>query len=631
MGPKKAKKGGGMPTAALAAAAAVAVAIVAALLLSSGGGSIDATWADAALLRALDRLLRAVSADAQAGLASEEAAVAALAAVPVEPGLSVAVSPAVLALAPLCKEQWRLRLLFAALSLLDRLTSGSTDRADVEMQHRVAAAFKDIYPLLVGEAEVSIAEEANWRAVEMVAPLTPPAPPGTPGGDTPKGDAVAASLLTSSSYWDGGALTFVRAMHQQPAGAEHWQRVGWGVGACGSLNATAVLQSFEGDEVHHRADVIDLMEACLADADLVQTATERGAAVGVANMHGWTPLHHAALLAARSERLVDALLQAGARPDDKNSLGHTPLHVAAYRGAADAARRLLAEAPSLIDEADSRGRTPVALTCLQEPALVSEDEDARQRAADGWMGETYAVLLAAGAAPCDAQAGTAEAALGTVGKKKKGKKKKGKSKGWDDAQWGAAQPLPDGLAPDHCDIAVAPGTLSSDDFLQDYISMNRPVVIRQAALAHSPLSGKSGSVSVDEAARPWSVKGLGKRFGALQMEAVNIPYAATFEGGVVQKTTVPQFMAELAENATAGAPDAAAEGAPDPLYIFGQLEADKSPGLVVGEPEVTLGEKFSRACRPGITQLYIGGPGSGSPVHWHNDAVNYAVRGAKLW
>ena len=28
----------------------------------------------------------------------------------------------------------------------------------------------------------------------------------------------------------------------------------------------------------------------------------------------------------------DALLQAGAQPDDKNSLGHTPLHVAAYRG-----------------------------------------------------------------------------------------------------------------------------------------------------------------------------------------------------------------------------------------------------------------------------------------------------------
>ena len=30
-------------------------------------------------------------------------------------------------------------------------------------------------------------------------------------------------------------------------------------------------------------------------------------------------------------------------------------------------------------------------------------------------------------------------------------------------------------------------------------------------------------------------------------------------------------------------------------------------------------------------QVYLGGPGSGSPVHWHNDAVNYAVHGSKLW
>jgi oxalate decarboxylase/phosphoglucose isomerase-like protein (cupin superfamily) len=32
-----------------------------------------------------------------------------------------------------------------------------------------------------------------------------------------------------------------------------------------------------------------------------------------------------------------------------------------------------------------------------------------------------------------------------------------------------------------------------------------------------------------------------------------------------------------------------------------------------------------------VTQIYLGGPGSGSPVHWHNDAVNYAVHGSKLW
>jgi hypothetical protein len=32
-----------------------------------------------------------------------------------------------------------------------------------------------------------------------------------------------------------------------------------------------------------------------------------------------------------------------------------------------------------------------------------------------------------------------------------------------------------------------------------------------------------------------------------------------------------------------------------------------------------------------VTQLYVGGPRSGSPVHFHNDATNYLVYGAKLW
>ena len=27
----------------------------------------------------------------------------------------------------------------------------------------------------------------------------------------------------------------------------------------------------------------------------------------------------------------------------------------------------------------------------------------------------------------------------------------------------------------------------------------------------------------------------------------------------------------------------------------------------------------------------LGAAGSGSPVHWHNDAINVAVQGAKLW
>lgn len=118
----------------------------------------------------------------------------------------------------------------------------------------------------------------------------------------------------------------------------------------------------------------------------------------------------------------------------------------------------------------------------------------------------------------------------------------------------------------------------------------------------------------------------------------------SFEGGITRETTVPRFLDELEEvgkrrqeeqhaenrqsisstdqNISAGSSASVEE---DPMYIFGNIDGSKESGLIVGEPTVTLGQKFSGACRPGVTQLYLGGPGSGSPVHWHNDAINYAV------
>ena len=33
----------------------------------------------------------------------------------------------------------------------------------------------------------------------------------------------------------------------------------------------------------------------------------------------------------------------------------------------------------------------------------------------------------------------------------------------------------------------------------------------------------------------------------------------------------------------------------------------------------------------GSIQFSLGGALSGTPLHWHNDAINYLVRGTKLW
>ena len=381
MGKKGGARGGnaaGGVSTPLLVGACVALCAVLYAVLGPAAAPPSGDWASPQLLKALQRSLWATSADAEAGLASEAGAVAALDAVRADAGPASfgAMHQPLLQLANLCQSEMRLRLLFSAISFLDKLT---LQGSNVEMQHMVASAYKQAYPLLTGESETRLSEWANWLHLERAARLSPPGgSPGMPGGDVPKGEAVAASLLTSSSYWDGGALTIVRAMHQQPAGAEHWERLGWGIAAdCRSLNATAVLSGFEGSNVHRRGPVVDWMESCIADTGVVETALSRGAKVGVANLLGWTALRHAALLGPRgaAQRLIHQLIEGGAQPTDRNGAGHTPLHVAAFRGAPQVVAVLLAAAPSLLNAKDKLQRSPSDLACLHKPALAGLSTD----------------------------------------------------------------------------------------------------------------------------------------------------------------------------------------------------------------------------------------------------------------
>lgn len=414
-------------------------------------------------MQTLQRALWAGSvADVAAGMASEAGAVAALDAMQEDLGFEswVGLSPTLLQLAQLAQAEMRLRLLFATLTCLDKM---AFDGPNVEVQHMVAAAYKQAYPLLVGESQVLMAEQANWRQYERFASLSPSGPSGMPGGDVPKGDPATAGLLISSSYWDGGALTIVRAMHQQLAGAEHWRRLVWGIETCGSLNATAVLAEFEGSVVHRRGPVVDLIHSCLVDTKVVELATARGAKVGIANRHGWTPLHHLALLGPRDpeQRLLMQLLEAGAQPSDKNSLGHTPLHVAAYRGAPDVVAKLLAVAPDLVNQRDRLGRSPADLACLQKPSLVASSKADRstlvqETAGDDWMEDVYALLLKAGAEPCKAEetnvnTGTQEKTQKMIKKRLSKKAQKAlKALEWSPTRWGPPAMLPEGITDDHC-------------------------------------------------------------------------------------------------------------------------------------------------------------------------------------
>ena len=189
-------------TTALASLAVVA-AVLAALFFASSPAAPEGTWASTQLLQTLKRALLAASvADVAAATRSEAAAVAALDVMREDlfVGSWAGVSLPLLQLTQFAQTEMRLRLLFATLACLDKM---AFDGSDAQRQHTVAAAYKQAYPLLVGESQVLMAEQANWRQLERFAQLSPSTSNGMPGGDVPKGafvQAFASSQLFIISF-----------------------------------------------------------------------------------------------------------------------------------------------------------------------------------------------------------------------------------------------------------------------------------------------------------------------------------------------------------------------------------------------------------------------------------------------
>lgn len=145
---------------------------------------------------------------------------------------------------------------------------------------------------------------------------------------------------------------------------------------------------------------------------------------------------------------------------------------------------------------------------------------------------------------------------------------------------------------DDCDIAVRDQkSLSSDTFYDDFVSLNRPVLMRRAA--------DTEGTGTDSG---WDVEMLKRLFGAQQLHSVNVPYAQMFVGGLHSETTLPQFLDQM----ESGALDPAALREQH-HYIFQTVSPAQEDVLrrtatsdAQGEPEVLQGAKLKAATRPGV-------------------------------
>ena len=141
-----------------------------------------------------------------------------------------------------------------------------------------------------------------------------------------------------------------------------------------------------------------------------------------------------------------------------------------------------------------------------------------------------------------------------------------------------------------CDIAVmSEDLLSSDAFYDDFVSLNRPVLVRKAVGTRSASTGGG-----------WDVEMLKRLFGSQQLHSVNVPYAQMFVGGLHSETTLAHFLSQM----ESGALDPAVRD--QHHYIFQTVNPAQEDVLrttAASEaqrgPQVLQGAKIKAATRPG--------------------------------
>ena len=181
----------------------------------------------------------------------------------------------------------------------------------------------------------------------------------------------------------------------------------------------------------------------------------------------------------------------------KNSVGQTALHSAVIRKNIDIAKELLATSATF-DREDRFGRTPLTVACLQR-----------------WAPADLETVFGVDAPLCPDSTASLRQDLP--------KTPTGPSGGW---LWDETSPFESGP----CDIDVRVN-LTADEFLIEYLSVQRPVRIRNA------LWGPEW----DALRARWSREQLVAHYGHERVKRVEIPYAEAF-GMSANLTTVADYL-----------------------------------------------------------------------------------------
>jgi ankyrin repeat protein len=354
-----------------------------------------------------------------------------------------------------------------------------------------------------------------------------------------------------------------------------------------------------------RRTLVPVAGQCVLAQRVVGRQLQMGGSLTEANAFDWTLTHHIAALgyvplldrlvelvrsADSSERAAayirDVLLAA------RTVTGMSALHVAAMRGHVDMARRLVSLGHAL-DARDMYERTPLDVAVAHRFA-AQEMADALGPPLDAPI-EFLAPL---------AKLADAVTARGF----------------WADSVRDSTEqrlPLPPPLRPLRATaIDAIDGDRGDllDVFVRDYLSIERPVLVRAAHMA-----------SVRRLQRRWIAESLLAHRAAVPVSRSAIPYASAF-GRSMQRTTLGAHVAAMRANAELSLSQPVDTG-----YVFESLDANS---LLRADADIVADALFGSAYDADAVvsvQFYLGPRGSGAPLHYHGSAWNLLVHGRKRW
>ena len=326
-------------------------------------------------------------------------------------------------------------------------------------------------------------------------------------------------------------------------------------------------------------EVKKLVIECIEKQNIVPRLLKEGALVYADNHFGWTPILQAAFLG--SPKMVRTLFENRADPASRSGLGHTPLHIAAMRGSFDSIPVLL-EAGVPLDEVDYFKRSPLQIACLHGWSAKRFAESLKQNLPDGCLqNPTY----------------YPPPKLSMFG-------------GWLPGNF----PVPTALSSGRCDFDVM-GVADAKVFLYDYLSLQRPVIVRNASSSHA----------LKKLYNLWHRGRLAREYGNEVFK-----YSRAYQSGTVedQTTTLKEFLGKM-DKFYKDLATSPAEDKVSPMHIYSPLPSNSS--LLQHFSNLSVLDHNITGLTPSKFKLFLGTQLSGPSMQFHRSSWHLLVYGQSRW